>query len=46
MLAVGIIEPVEEFEWVSPMVVQEKKTKGKIWIYIDLSVSTQNVPRL
>ena len=30
MLAVGIIEPVEESEWVSPMVVQEKKTKGEI----------------
>ena len=28
MLAAGIIEPVEESEWVSPMVVQEKKTKG------------------
>lgn len=25
MLKVGIIEPVEEFNWVSPMVVQEKK---------------------
>ena len=30
MLAAGIIEPVEESEWVSPMVVQEKKTKGEI----------------
>ena len=28
MLIVGIIEPVEESEWVSPMVVQEKNTKG------------------
>ena len=27
MLAAGIIEPVEESEWVSPMVVQEKKQK-------------------
>ena len=25
MLAAGIIEPVEEFDWVSPMIVQEKK---------------------
>ena len=25
MLAGRIIEPVEEFDWVSPMVVQEKK---------------------
>ena len=25
MLAAGIIEPVEESEWVSPMVVQQKK---------------------
>ena len=36
MLAVGIIEPVEESEWVSPMVVQEKKTKGEIRICVDL----------
>lgn len=27
MLAVGIIEPIEEPDWVSPMVVQEKKQK-------------------
>lgn len=26
MLAAGIIEPVKESDWVSPMVVQEKKT--------------------
>lgn len=32
MLAVGIIEPVEEFHWVSPMVVQEKKQKDEIKI--------------
>jgi hypothetical protein len=25
MLEAGIIEPIEEYEWVSPMVVQEKK---------------------
>ena len=37
MLAAGIIEPVEESEWVSPMVVQEKKTKGDIRICVDLS---------
>ena len=36
MLAAGIIEPVEESEWVSPMVVQEKKTKGDIKICVDL----------
>ena len=28
MLVVGIIELVEESEWVSPMVMQENKTKG------------------
>ena len=28
MLTAGIIEPIEESKWVSPMVVQEKKTKG------------------
>ena len=36
MLATGIIEPVEESEWVSPMVVQDKKTKGEIKIFVDL----------
>ena len=36
MLAAGIIEPVEESKWVSPMVVQEKKTKGEIRICVDL----------
>ena len=36
MLAAGIIEPVEESEWVSPMVVQEKNTKGEIRICVDL----------
>ena len=36
MLAAGIIEPVEESEWVSPMVVQEKKTKGEIRVCVDL----------
>ena len=35
MLAAGIIEPVEESEWVSPMVVQENKTKGEIRICVD-----------
>jgi len=32
MLAVGIIEPVEESDWVSPMVVEEKKQKDEIRI--------------
>ena len=36
MLAASIIEPVEESEWVSPMVMQEKKTKGEIRICVDL----------
>jgi len=36
MLAVGIIEPVEETDWVSPMVVQEKKQKDEIRICVDL----------
>jgi hypothetical protein len=35
MLEAGIIEPVEESEWIIPMVVQEKK-KGGIRIYVDL----------
>ena len=36
MLRAGVIEPVEESEWVRPMVVQEKKTKGEIRICVDL----------
>ena len=36
MLTVGIIEPVEESDWVSPIVVQEKKQKEEIRICIDL----------
>jgi hypothetical protein len=35
MLEDGIIEPVEESQWISPMVVQEKK-KGGIRICVDL----------
>jgi hypothetical protein len=35
MIEVGIIEPVAESEWISPMVVQDKKTGG-IRICVDL----------
>jgi hypothetical protein len=35
MLEVGIIEPVEEYEWIIPMVVQENK-QGGIRIYVDM----------
>jgi hypothetical protein len=35
MLEARIIETIEESEWVSPMVVQDKKT-GEIRIYVDL----------
>ena len=35
MLDAGIIESVEESEWISPMVVQYKKM-GKFRIYVDL----------
>lgn len=36
MLEAGIIEPVDESDWVSPMVVQEKKQQAEIKICIDL----------
>lgn len=36
-LEASIIEPVEESNWVSSMVVQEKKQKGEIRICVDLS---------
>jgi hypothetical protein len=35
MLEVGIIKPIEESEWISPMVVQYKKI-GEIRICVDL----------
>jgi hypothetical protein len=34
-LEAGIIEPVEELEWISPMVLQDKKM-GEIRISIDI----------
>jgi len=36
MLMACIIEPMEESDWVSPMVVQEKKQKDEIRICVDL----------
>lgn len=36
MLKASIIEPTEEYEWVSPMIIQPKKTY-KICIYVDLT---------
>lgn len=36
MLEIGIIEPVEESDLVSSMVVQEKKQEGEIRICVDL----------
>lgn len=38
MLVAGIIEHVEELDWVSPMVVQKKNKKGLIQIYVDLTI--------
>ena len=35
MLDVGIIDPVEESEWISPMVVQEKNI-GEVRVCVDL----------
>ena len=35
MLDAGIVKPIEESEWISPMVVQDKKT-GEIHICVDL----------
>lgn len=36
MLATRMLKPVEESKWVSPMIVQENKTKGEIKIFVDL----------
>ena len=37
MLEAGKIDLVKEFEWISPMVIQEKKKAGEIIIWVDLS---------
>ena len=36
MLDVGIIYPVEESEWINPIVVQDKKATGEVRICVDL----------
>ena len=36
MITASIIEPIEEIEWVSHMVVQDKKEKGEIRICVNL----------
>ena len=32
----GLIEPVEESEWIIPIVIQEKETSREVRIYVDL----------
>ena len=36
MLNVGIIEPVEELEWIIPIMIQDKKTTGEVRICVAL----------
>ena len=36
MLDAGIIELVEESEWINPIVIQDKKTTGEVRICVDL----------
>ena len=36
MLDIRIIQPIEESEWISPIVIWDKKTEGKVRIYVDL----------
>ena len=36
MLEAGIIEPVEESEWISPIVIQDKMETGEGRIYINM----------
>ena len=36
MLDAGVIETVEEYEWIIPMLVQDKKTVGEVCICIDM----------
>ena len=34
MLNAGIIEPVEESEWINPIVIEDKKTIGEVRICV------------
>ena len=36
MLDTGIIEPIEELEWIIPIVIEDKKTTCEIRICVDL----------
>ena len=36
MLEAGVIEPIKELEWISPVVKQDKKTSGEVRICVDL----------
>ena len=36
MLEEGIVEPIEELEWISPIVIQDKKAIGEVRIRVDL----------
>ena len=36
MLQVGVIEPIEESQWIIPIVVHDKKTSGEVTICVDL----------
>ena len=36
MLEEGIIEPIEESEWIIPIVIQDKKITGEVRICVDL----------
>ena len=36
MFEARIIEPVEESEWISPIVIQDKKVTGEVRICVDL----------
>ena len=36
MLEAWVIEPVEEFKWISPIVIQDKNAIGEVRIYVGL----------
>ena len=36
MLDVGIIEPIEESEWINQIIVQDKKATGEVRVCVDL----------
>lgn len=38
MLASGLIFPIDEAEWINPIVIQDKKDSNEIWVCVDYRI--------